>query len=113
MTGLRTSHTLWTLHLSRHVAGMVKGPVASLPSVYAGRWSSAERDLVRPDPDAIRACLPYRYRAAWDRTGGSLWHPDSHVTGWGASHVTLHDSRGKVLNTLYAVPYVFTVTAPA
>ena len=101
--------TLWKLHLSRHVAGFVHGPVASVRPAYAGRWSPAERDIVAPDPRAIRDCLPHYYRAAWDRSGGSLWHPDAHVGAAraGSSYAYLHSARGRYMNMLHAFPYLF------
>jgi len=102
--------TLWALHLSRHVRGMVKGPVKSVPAMYAGHLCKATRDLVKPDSDAIASCLPANYRKAWARSGGNFWfthtESDQNVHGRGAVYITLRNARGRYMNTLYAIPYV-------
>lgn len=96
--------TLYTLSLSRHVRGMVKGPVKAVPSVIAGHYRYEENDIVKPDPDAIRACLPACYRAAWDRSNGVIGFPSDNDK---PAHVALYSTRGKWLNTLYCQPYSF------
>ena len=94
--------TLFAMHLGRHVRGMVKGPVKAAPAAYAGHLCAETKDIVKPDPDAVRACLPACYRKAWDRSGGTFWYGAGRTP-----HLTLRNSRGKFLNTLYAIPYVF------
>lgn len=102
--------TLFALHLSRHVRGMVKGPVHAVPAMYAGVLCSETKEIVKPDAAAMRECLPACYRAAFDRTQGNLWFSNDEasdaVHGKRAAYVALRSSRGKYLNTLYAIPYV-------
>ena len=104
--------TLFTLHLSRHVRGMVKGPVKARPSVtsYGGLWREAEQDFMRPDYDAIRECLPAQYRKAYFRSGMRFWFPKE---GAGPAHLALYGSRGQYLNTIYAQPVDFPVDTAA
>jgi len=46
--------TLWRLHMSRDVRGMVSGPVKSVDAMYAGHLCKETRDLVKPSPDDVR-----------------------------------------------------------
>lgn len=83
---------LWYMHLSRHVSGMVRGPV-----------QSADARFVTPRTTDVRACLPAQYRKAFDRviSGGGRKvneRPDSSLS------LTLRDTRGRMFNTLYAIP---------
>jgi len=84
--------TLYALHLSTHKTGMVKGPVN-------GETIGISE---MPERAAVRECLPHFYRKAFDRAG-SFWQNKHDVTK--PQHVTLHNSRGKYLNTVYAIPY--------
>jgi hypothetical protein len=93
---------LYTLGLSRHVRGMVKGPVPAVPAAIAGHLMNG--DIVRPDVDAVRNCLPACYRKAFDRAGGTFWFSSENEA---PAYMTLHDTRGRYLNTLYAQPYTF------
>jgi hypothetical protein len=97
--------TLYTIHLSKHTRGMVKGPVKAIPAVYAGHLCKDTNYIVKPDPEAIRECLPAYYRKAFDRTGGSFWF-SSRGNNCPAS-LELRGSRGQYLNTIYAQPYTF------
>lgn len=97
--------TLYIVSLSRHVRGHVKGPVRAVPAMYAGHWREEERDIMRPDMSAVRACLPACYRAAFDRTNQSAWFPTDSSDR--PAHMSLYSSRGRYLNTVYFQPYAF------
>jgi hypothetical protein len=93
--------TLYTLSLSYPARGFVSGPVRAIPATYAGNWREEEKDIMQPDPAAVRECLPHYYRAAFDRSGG-FWFPDN-----GVPYLDLVGCRGTRINTLYACPYSF------
>lgn len=97
--------TLYNLALSTHKKGFGKPCVRATADFLgvAGHFCAETCDIVRPDMAAIRECLPHYYRAAFDRAG-SFWFPRD---GNAAAYMTLRDSRGKYLNTLYATPYTF------
>lgn len=97
---------LWKLHLSRHVRGMVQGPVQSRPAMLSGFLCQETGEIMRPDPASVAECLPSFYRLAYARTGGGFWHPKDNHDGKIASLV-LYSSKGKYLNTIYAFPYYF------
>lgn len=86
------SVTLYALHLSRHVQGMAKGPAPESPHVQN-----------TPDSGHVAQCLPHFYRAAFDR---AMIRPWSRLTK-GNLCLSLHTSRGRYLNTVYAIPYQF------
>lgn len=91
---------LYTLHLSRHVKGMVKGPVTTeAPKGTLFDIEPHTNALVVPNKAAVTECLPACYRKAFDRAGLSQ------LSGREGFHWTLRSSRGQYLNTLYAVPY--------
>ncbi|UFS66929.1 hypothetical protein LO749_20765 [Paracoccus denitrificans] len=65
-----------------------------------------------PDYAAIRAAIPHQHRKAFDRAG-RWWFPltlRSALSGvldrLNAASLTLTDSKGRVLGTLYATPYL-------
>ena len=58
--------------------------------------------LWMPDSAAIRAALPFRYRAAFDRNCGVFWY-DKRGTDYAAT-MHLYSSRNKPLMTLYLQP---------
>lgn len=97
--------TLYILNLSRHIRGMAKGPVKAIPAMYAGHLCDETGQLVKPDMEEIRECLPACYRKAFDRSGGNLWY-SSRGNNYPAS-LELRGSRGQYLNTIYAQPYIF------
>lgn len=86
--------TLYTMLLSTHKPGMVKGPVKAVMGGLR-EW---------PDMAAARECLPHYYRKAFDRAG-TFWADKSDDKR--PLYMTLRDTRGKYLNTLYAQPYEF------
>jgi hypothetical protein len=100
---------LYSLHLSRHPKGFGK------PSVYPrvkhegihGHTDPATGELVVPNFAEVREALPHYYRAAFDRTGAQYWFDANKPLV--PCHLTLRNSRGKYLNTLYAIPYNFEV----
>ena len=94
--------TLYTVLLSKSVRGAVKGPVKALRAIYAGHYRECEKDIMRPDMNAVRECLPACYRKAWDRNIMTAWFPS---TGDGPAYVTLRGSRGQYLNTVYLQPF--------
>lgn len=93
-----TPTRLYALHLSRHVKGMVKGPVRTQPPAGALFDIAPSGDMVVPCKDAVRACLPACYRKAFDRAGLSQ------ISGQSGFHWTLRDVRGRYINTVYAIP---------
>jgi hypothetical protein len=58
--------------------------------------------LVNPDPAAVRAALPYRFRKAFDRAGPYFWY-DKYARV-GPAVLRLSDRRGKPLVTVYLQP---------
>lgn len=52
----------------------------------------------RPNNEAVRAALPYRYRRAFDRAHGAWWFNGD------SAHVALRGYRGNYMVTLYANP---------
>jgi hypothetical protein len=87
---------------------MVRGPVKSITAMYAGAVCPYA-GLVKPDPDAMRECLPPQYRHAFDLSGGNMWHPSKH----GMASIELFNRRHRYLNTLYATPYMCDPTKPS
>lgn len=67
-----------------------------------GYWNEAERESYIPTAAAVRAGLPYRWRKAFDRSGGNFWFPQNKRDG--APFLTLRDYRGVYLTTVYAIP---------
>ena len=66
-----------------------------------------------PDYAAIRAAIPHYHRKAFDRAG-KWWFPltlHSALSGIpdakNSAGLTLHDSKGRILGTLYATPYLY------
>ena len=66
-----------------------------------------------PDYAAIRAAVPHYHRKAFDRAG-KWWFPltlNSALSGApaakNAASLTLNDSKGRLLGTLYATPYLY------
>lgn len=98
---------LFTLSLSRHVAGMVKGPAKAAEQGIVGYYIGYYVDgkPYAPDAAAVRACLPACYRKAFDRTNGKFWFPKPDDGGPG--FLSLCTARGRYLNTIYAQPYHF------
>lgn len=97
---------LWKLHLSRHVRGMVHGPVQSRPAMLSGFLCQETGEIMRPDPASVAKCLPACYRKAFDRSGGRFWHSRDDNANKPAT-LPLYDRKGKYLNTIYAFPYHF------
>lgn len=65
-----------------------------------------------PDCAAIRAALPYYHRKAFDRAG-TWFFPltlrralDHRIYRDNAASLTLTDTRGRLLGTIYATPYL-------
>lgn len=95
--------TLYNLALSRHIKGFGKPAVRAVPAVLAGHVREGE--LVRPNADEIRECLPHYYRKAFDRSGKAFWFTSGDNDG--PAYCTLRDTRGRYLNTIYATPYEY------
>lgn len=87
---------LYFLHLSRNVTGMSKGPVETIPALGV----IADCDGRTPSTKAIGLCLPYCYRKAWVRHCLQI----SETRSESGFYWTLYNSRGKYLNTIYAIP---------
>jgi hypothetical protein len=96
--------TVYTLHLSRHVKGMTKGPVRAAPATgVVFDFCEETGAAISPCRASVRACLPACYRKAFDRSLRL-----SQFSGKRGVHIALYGSRGRYLNTIYAVPYTFT-----
>ena len=78
--------------------------VPAKPGVIAGIWDSEAREIYVPELSAVRAGLPYRWRKAFDRSGGTFWFPKSGKAWPAAPYCTLRNARGRHLVTLYAIP---------
>lgn len=87
---------LYVIHLSRHVAGTVKGPVKTMPA----KGILADVNGETPCVESIGDCLPACYRRAWSRHSGNI----ARYSEGKAFHWTLYDTRGNYLNTVYAIP---------
>ena len=96
-----------------------KGTLAARGNVYAvetkgtGHAAHLNKEtgkLCEPDANAVRDCMPYAWRAAWDRSAQSSFIYTSEHGG--DKHRTcyrrLYRSNGKYLTTIYAMPYYFT-----
>lgn len=102
----------WSIHPSNGLGTFPKFVVPSAQAVFAGHWDRESRTLVAPDNDAIRAALPYRLRAAFERARGAakcggFWFGGNSLGGpirQQAGHMELRGYRGKHLATLYAIP---------
>lgn len=97
------------LHDSRgHISG--KPRVAAAPAVFAGVYDTQSREILKPEPAAVRAALPYRWRRAFDRAASGFWFDkESRVDEKGhhrgaPPYIELRDYRGSWLNTVYAIP---------
>lgn len=98
--------TLYTLQLSTHKKGFGKPSVHCVPSQgMLGNLCPETRAIVKPDSDAVREALPHYYRKAFDRANNAWWFTQGEV--FKPIYMTLNDSRGHRLNTLYAIPYTF------
>lgn len=96
--------TLYSIHLSKPIKGFGKPSVHSKPAMIAGHTCQETGEIVSPDVQAVREALPHYYRKAFDRTGGTFWFNKNERE---AAYLTLHDARGRYLNTVYAIPYTF------
>jgi hypothetical protein len=69
-----------------------------------GIWDSEARLVCVPSNPDIRDGLPYRWRKAFDRSGGTFWFPKSGKAWPAAPYCILRNARGGWLATLYAIP---------
>lgn len=66
-----------------------------------------------PDYGAIREAIPQYHRKSFDRAGAWFFPLTLHSSLSGildklnAASFTLHDSKGRLLGTLYATPYLY------
>lgn len=74
-----------------HYLGTVPAEQADL----AGTLDHAD-NLVRPERNATRDCVPAQWRKAFDRAG-AIWFGDT--TGIGS--LTMYTARGRLLGTIY------------
>jgi len=84
---------------SGQIRGMRK---ARIPAVDAPGMVGhiGPRGLVNPDPAAVRATLPFRFRKAFDRA--AVWYNRHHDAG--PAVIRLADRRGRPIATLYLQP---------
>lgn len=104
---------LFSLHLSTHKKGFGKPSVKGEPAAHCGAWDNGQGKLIAPCKDSVRQALPHYYRKAFDRSGGNFWF-NKHALGIeqersSAPYLHLRDSRGRWMNTIYAIPYDFKV----
>lgn len=99
------STLLYTLCLSRHVPLFGKPSVRAKEQGLIGHYR--DKKPYAPDPEAVREALPYRYRKAFDRSGGQFGFYADPPGKEGPCTLTLRNARGGYLNTLYAFPYDF------
>jgi hypothetical protein len=89
-------------------ARQFKFTVPAIPAGISGVWSEPDRDILRPDDNAIRVTIPSRYRKAMGRTSGRFWYDgECRWNGERASSIPylhVYDSRNRILFTLYAIP---------
>ena len=97
---------LYALSFSRYIKGFA-ATVRTTPRMLCGHFNTETLEIVGPDLAAVRAAMPYHWRKAFDREI-CLWFPRD---GDGPATMTLRDSRGHYLITLYARPYYFTPKA--
>lgn len=100
---------LFSLHLSKGRAGFGKPRVAGVNADLAGHLCTETNTLRMPKPDDVLQALPHYYRKAFERAAKRFWFPSDART----PYVHLCDSRGKYLNTLYAIPYQFPGLVPS
>jgi hypothetical protein len=86
---------------SRYKAGFARGPVRGVPAGLSGYYVNGMP--YAPDMDAVRECLPHRWRAAFDRAG-QFWF-DKHRNDAYAT-LTLRAKSGDSIGLLRARPYV-------
>lgn len=102
---------LYTVLHSGDARDCAKGPVRALPCTGAGYAAHyfEGHGLVEPDLEAVRACLPHRWRAAWDRHAGGMWFTaeEPGKDSKRPCYRRLTDSRGRYLTTIYLQPYRF------
>lgn len=87
-----------------------KFTVRAVAADLVGLWDSEQRCAIRPCSVDIEQLIPYRYRRAFKRTTGRFWYDDAarfdggKVVGGSVPYLTLENSRGKYMATLYALP---------
>lgn len=99
----------YSIHIPNASAKFI---VPAIEAVMSGTWNATDAKLLRPDPAAIRAALPAKWRKAAERWNGCFWHDAATDARWNGErftgHVpfaTLRDSRNKrTLCTIYAIP---------
>lgn len=84
--------------------GFKGGRVAAVKSQGLTGFGHAG-DLWTPDMTQVRALLPQRWRAAFDRDG-QLWWGDQAATGVAYAVRHLNGSKGKPLTSIYLNPNV-------
>ncbi len=99
---------LYSLHLSKPVRGFGKPSVRTYPAPAITGHLDPDGDIVVPHYNEVWQALPAQYRMAFDRSGAQFWYDKNDNTK--PCSLTLRDCRGRYLNTLYALPYVY---APA
>ncbi len=71
----------------------------AVPAVHAGLVGFYDAGIpYRPDNDAVRAALPYRWRKAFDRADSAWWFNEAGTT----ATAKIHTARGRYLTTIYA-----------
>lgn len=89
----------YSIHLSRAPGNWQKRRVPAVQAMLVGHYENG--NAYKPDREAVRAALPAMYRKAFDRDG-AFWYDNDDNTK--AAYSTLHDARGRYLNTIYAIP---------
>lgn len=107
---------LFSVHTGAKRCGSVHG-VASRTG--RGVYDPATDSCLIADAAAVRECLPHYWRKAFDRAclRGGFWYDQASEMRDGRHHgatpfLTLRDTRGVFLATVYAIPYEFTAKGP-
>lgn len=95
------------------------GSVRSVEGITAGVYHPIQQRTFAADLAAVRECLPHYWRKAWDRAAGPWYERGGRfASDYGrrfigrTPFVTLRDSRGVYLTTIYLLPYVFSAKGP-
>ncbi len=88
---------------SGYVPGMKKAVIPALENKRGICGHYIGEKIYVPCAESIRAALPYKFRAAFDRSGGVLWF-DKRGADYPASVTLCYAKSGRDMVTLYLQP---------
>lgn len=98
----------YTISAGKRNAQQVSGPVRAIKTQgLVGHLNMQTGEICVPDADAVRECLPYAWRKAWDRaakTSFTFTNEDGYDKHR-PCYKRLLTSKGRYLTTIYATPY--------